>query len=336
MNDICVIFDEAHRGKNRNTQNSLLMLTAATSNSFKIMLLSATLGEDSLKMYGTGAVLKLWDANFGPDYYRFAREFGARKVSTRYASFWESGTTPFHMDRMRKMLGDKLQGMRKDELVKLGLFPNCQILAEAYNINGKTQDIIKEYEALGEAFAELEEKERNSGSTLALLQKALQKVELLKTPAIVEMATDGLDNGESIAIFCNYTETLLQTKELLEKEGYSVSLIYGGQSAAKNEEDRVLFQENKNRVIVCNIQAAREGIDLHDVHHTNPRHALIHPSWSAQNLKQVLGRVDRAGGSASLQRIVFAANTQEEEVCSRLQAKLDNIGALNDQDMSLF
>ena len=103
-----------------------------------------------------------------------------------------------------------------------------------------------------------------------------------------------------------------------------------------NEANRLLFENNGSRVIVCNVAASREGIDLHDKFNKFSRVSLISPDDSAQNIKQVLGRVDRSGGTASLQRIIFAANTIEEMVLENARVKIMNINSLNGVDDSIW
>jgi hypothetical protein len=64
----------------------------------------------------------------------------------------------------------------------------------------------------------------------------------------------------------------------------------------------------------------------------HPRVALIFPQPSAYDLKQVLGRVHRAGGvTKSLQYIIYAAGVQiEENTCNSLDEKLKRMDLLAD------
>jgi hypothetical protein len=60
--------------------------------------------------------------------------------------------------------------------------------------------------------------------------------------------------------------------------------------------------------------------------------ALIFPQPSAYDLKQVLGRVHRAGGTTkSLQYIIYAAGVPiEEDTCNSLDRKLKNMDLIAD------
>jgi hypothetical protein len=95
------------------------------------------------------------------------------------------------------------------------------------------------------------------------------------------------------------------------------------------------FQRDDARVIVGIIQACREGLNLHDLNGNYPRAALIMPSPSVFDLKQVLGRVHRSGGkSKSLQYIVYAAGVGiEESICEKLDTKLKRLDVLADGEI---
>jgi len=75
---------------------------------------------------------------------------------------------------------------------------------------------------------------------------------------------------------------------------------------------------------------------LHDLNGNYPRISLISPTPSAVDLRQALGRVWRDGGKTkSLQKIIFAANTVEEEVCEKVKLKLTSLDTINDGDVSI-
>ncbi|MHA1382380.1 MAG: helicase-related protein [Candidatus Helarchaeota archaeon] len=179
----------------------------------------------------------------------------------------------------------------------------------------------------------LEEESKRSTSKLTERLKARQAIELLKIPTLVELAKNHLEEKSSVVIFVNFRETLAKLAQELNTD----CIIQGGQSKTLNEKNRIRFQTNESRIILCNIQAANLGLDLHDTDGNFPRVALISPNDSAQMLMQVFGRIWRAGGkSKSVQYIVFADGTIEEDICNNFQEKIDNINGLNDEDLNLF
>jgi len=341
--DMVIIWDEAHRGKNKSI-NSQLMISA-TDDGVKQMLLTATLGTSPKKMFGTAKSLGLYNKAW-EFYTHFLTNNGCRKeeVNRRTgATDWIYRGGVQGMKKIHDELGNKIHGMRADPLRKAGLFPNTIIYAENYNLNGNNKKVEKIYEEMFEKIREIHNIKESMKMDpekyrLNILQKASQEVELLKVPLMVEMTRDYINSGHSVAIFVNYTDTLLAfTDALMRGKGdnklmKTFTAIYGEISAKKKEENRLKFENNEERVIVCNMTASKEGIDLHDKHHQFKRISLVTPNYEAQVMKQVLGRIDRAGGTDTQQRIIYGMGTIEEKVCAIVKRKLKNISALNDGD----
>ena len=97
------------------------------------------------------------------------------------------------------------------------------------------------------------------------------------------------------------------------------------------------FQTNKEKIIICNIQAGGQSINLHDELGGHPRVSLIVPSYSSTQLIQALGRINRAGSkSPSTQRIIFCSGTVEDHIAKKLKEKIKNLSSLNDTDLGIF
>jgi SNF2 family DNA or RNA helicase len=114
------------------------------------------------------------------------------------------------------------------------------------------------------------------------------------------------------------------------------NIVYGEQDY--NDRLRIIeeFQENKSKIIILNIKAGGIGISLHDIQGGHPRVSIISPPWSSLDLVQALGRIHRAGGKTkSLQRIIYTANTIEENIADKLKQKLNNINSINNGDLDL-
>jgi superfamily II DNA or RNA helicase len=159
-----------------------------------------------------------------------------------------------------------------------------------------------------------------------------QKIEILKIPTFVELANDFIHNKFSVVIFVNFTQTLKTLAEMLKTD----SIIYGEQSYEVRIRIIEEFQENKNKIIICNIKAGGIGISLHDIYGRHPRVSIISPTWNSIELTQALGRIHRAGGkSKSLQRIIYIADTVEEKIAEKLKLKLKNINSINNGDLDL-
>ncbi len=167
-------------------------------------------------------------------------------------------------------------------------------------------------------------------SELTIRLRARQRVELLKVPEIVDRVPDLLREGLSIAIFVNFDAT---AEALREKLGVPCGMITGRH--VKERQGYIeAFQADKLRVMISNVQAGGESINLHDQHGNHPRVSLISPSDNAKDIIQCLGRIHRAGGATpTRQYVLFAAGTVEEEVEANCQDKMRRIDIFN-QGMS--
>lgn len=333
-----LVFDEIHRCKNRETQNAQLLLQAAQQG-IRISGLSATLASNPMKMFAIGTALKLFDTEHYWGFWNWIKMHGCSKEIVKYKKggvpvyAWVYDGKESHMQDIHKEIGPRMDGINIAELIEQGLFPTSQILAEAYHLNGNTAKLDKIYTQLLELASEYEKEadyyDQQDEGHLSKRQKLHQQVELLKIPAIIDIAKDALGEDKSVVIMVNFTETLHQLGHLLK----TTCFIYGKNSGSQNEINRLAFENNESHIIICNIAAAREGIDLHDKFDKRERLSIIIPSDNAQYVKQALGRVHRAGGTHSQQILFYAANTIEETICDNLKGKLENINALNDTDL---
>jgi len=157
-----------------------------------------------------------------------------------------------------------------------------------------------------------------------------QKIELVKVPLFVEMVEEGIENGMSVVVFVNFTDTLNAIATRL-----NTTCIFDGKTPDKVRDKNVaLFQEDKERVILVNIQSGGAGLSLHDLNGRFPRMSIISPTWSPVFMRQTLGRIWRDDAKTKcIQRIVCVANTVEENVSRNVQQKLDNLDMLNDGDL---
>jgi superfamily II DNA or RNA helicase len=209
-------------------------------------------------------------------------------------------------------------------------FPETLIKAKAFDMDN-AKKIANEYEDLCNRIEELRMQENFSANVLAEQTRARQRIEMLKAPAVAAMARDLIEEGNSVFIAVNYTET----REWLMEELDTDCAIYGGQNEIERRGKIDSFQADRSRIIIGIIQASREGLNLHDLNGNHSRVALIMPSPSVFDLKQVLGRVHRAGGkSKSIQYMIYAAGVPiEESICEKLDEKLKRMDTLNDGEI---
>jgi superfamily II DNA or RNA helicase len=209
-------------------------------------------------------------------------------------------------------------------------FPETLIHARAFDMDS-AKDIAAEYDKLLVRIEELRMQENFAANVLAEQTRARQAVELLKAPAVCSLAQDLIEEGNSVFIAVNYVETL----KFMQNELKTKCTIQGGQNELLRRGNIDSFQNDKSRVIIGITQACREGLNLHDINGRYPRIALIMPTYSVFDLKQVLGRVHRAGGkSKSIQYLVYAAGVGiEEDICESLDMKLKRMDQLMDGEI---
>jgi superfamily II DNA or RNA helicase len=317
--DVILIFDEVHRGKGEATQNAYLVRDSVNQN-VQAIALSATIADDPMKLWAIGQFLGLHQG--GKDYYRFLNQNGCKK--TRFGMQFQGGNGILKRLHSR-IYPEKGNRLRHSDLGDA--FPETLIKAKAFDMDN-AKKIANEYEDLCCRIEELRMQENASANILAEQTRARQRIELLKCASVASLTRDFLEEGHSVFIAVSFRETM----EFLMKELNSNCVICGGQSEFDRRGNIDSFQRDQARVIIGITQACREGLNLHDINGNHPRVALIFPQPSAYDLKQVLGRVHRAGGKTkSVQYIVYAAGIHiEEKTCNSLDDKLKRMDLLSD------
>jgi superfamily II DNA or RNA helicase len=324
--DTDLIFDEVHRAKAQgNTQNAFLLRDAVVQN-IPTIALSATIADDPTKMWALGQFLGLHQG--GRDFFRFLNANGC--YNTQFGMQFK-GNNKVLKNLHGRIFPDRGNRLKPSDVGSA--FPETLIQARAFDMD-TAREIAKEYDDLLMRVEQIKMQENaasSMGAVLAEMTRARQKIELFKAPAVCAMVKDLIEEGNSVFIAVNFTETL----KFMEEELKTTCSIRGGQSDIVRRGNIDSFQNDKSRVIIGIIQACREGLNLHDLNGKYSRVALIMPTYSVFDLKQVLGRVHRAGGkSKSIQYLIYAAGVDiEESVCSSLDAKLKRMDTLMDGEV---
>lgn len=324
--DPLIIWDEVHRCQGTATKNAKMLIAAKP---FYNLCCSATAAEDPTEMRALGYVLGL---HILTNFWSWAQRNGCFR--NRWGGFEYRGTA-----ELLKKIADQIFPERGSLVTKSMLadhFSETQIITTPLEIDdgGKIQKIYADMER---ELLELEnkaagDKKGHEHEKLTAMLRARQKVELLKVPVFVELAEDLLREGFHVVIFVNFDATAEALRERLKEP----DIIRGGQSAQERHEIVQRFQNNESKIILANIAAGGVGVSLHDTQGGHPRAAIISPSWNAKDLVQTLGRVHRAGGKTpSLQKVVFAAGTIEEEIERSVRGKLRQLEILNPEQKSL-
>jgi superfamily II DNA or RNA helicase len=338
--DICLIFDEAHRCKNNRTVNHAMLLAAADSGA-RIMLLSATVCDKPENFALCGYVLGLYQRK------RDAKNWIEKANRLCYTDVLEGSPSTcnglmtntslqaigsFEKHRYNNPMAGVHAKIFPEYAARMKIadlgdaFPENQVLAQCYDM-ATASEIEQQYKLIEEEVARLKKAEMRSQCPLAQILYARMRIEQLKVPTFLELAKKYREEGNAVAIFVNFTMTL---KTIADELG-TRCLIYGEQSLEERDQAIKDFQEDKEHFIICNIRSGGVGVSLHDLNGMFPRVSIISPSWSAQDIIQALGRIHRANGKSKVrQRIVFCKGTIEEHICNTMKDKIENIAALND------
>jgi superfamily II DNA or RNA helicase len=307
-----IIYDEIHKCKNINTQNSKLLLELIKIKNIKILLLSATLLDKKEYFIHIGYVLKIYDSiDKGKIWLKnIINKYGINNVS--FGIF--KTIYPDYASRMK--FDDYLENNNN---FKNNIYSRFEKM--------DSQELIEnEYKKINIILKTLQENKKNA-NILSKILYSRQQIELLKIPTFINLTKSYLENNYSIVIFVNFKQTLLNLSEKLNTD----CLIYGELSENKINENINNFNNNTKRVIICIMKKAIVGISLHDTIGNYPRISLISPTWSAIELLQSFGRIYRYGiKSDSKQFILFCLNTYEENIAENIKAKIKNIAMFND------
>lgn len=346
-----IIFDEVHKCKALDSTTSELLISAAQQG-FKILKLSASAATNPIEMKAFGYATRLHRITDHNEFKRgWCKDMGAEWRQGRVGGMVfdpESPKSKAAMLSIHTHLFEKTQcASRLTKTDMAEYFGDNQIIADAFDMGNNTDKINRVYDMMEAELAKLEDRAASySHHIFAIMMKARRHAELLKVPTYVEETVDHIREGRSVALFLNFNESIDAAIKLLKKKfdskvakteygDFEIVAVRGGQSDKAREYAIDSFQSDKARIIVCNIAAGGVGISLHDLNGKHSRVSLISPNYSAVQLIQSLGRIHRAGAkSGAYQKIIFAANTIEEQACKRVQARLDNLSLLNDGDMT--
>lgn len=322
--DMLIVFDEAHRCKNIRTGNAQLLLSLLGEPA-KILLLSATIA-DKPEYFEIFALML-----------RFINREGEFRLFLKKLRLGTATDTRSYLAKMEKATPDMLalhnlvypdHGARMKISDLEGYFPTNRVIADTYLMDDDVvQEIKKQYAYISAVHTEAQAKEDLAICPLAAMIRARQKIEALKVRTMSELVKDHVANGDSVAVFINYLDTMA----LLQDQLGVTCVIRGGQTTAERQGMIDAFNENRESVIICQIQSGGVGISLHDTIGGHPRVSIISPSWSAQDLMQAFGRIHRAAGKTPcIQKLVYCHGTIEEKICEIVNAKLINYALLND------
>jgi hypothetical protein len=207
----------------------------------------------------------------------------------------------------------KISDLQKDgdEIVR-SLFLNNDVAARVCDMSPEAEaEIEAAHHQIQDALRDLKNKQQGEEHPLTIILRARQRLEMLRTPNMSMLTMEELDRGRSVVLFVNFTETITRLFELLDpfvqdEHKSFLTFIHGGQTPEDREYNKKSFLQDKSRVMIVNVQSGGVGLSLGDVIGRFPRSSFISPPWSGNTLKQIIGRIYRAGTKTDCyQRVVY-------------------------------
>lgn len=330
-----IVFDEVHKCKALNSISSDLLISAKQQK-IPTLKMSASAATNTLELKALGYVTELHPFTNANQFKKeFAKEFGAK--GSNFDAKSPEGI--WGISKIHKYLFEQRKCASRIRIKDLGdKFPETNIMPMCIDLGENTSKVQQAYDRMESELASLNRDAAHySIHAFAAMIKARRTSELMKVPSFVDECEGHLRDGKSIAMFVNFTDTIIALEKHLKKtyKGIRIVTIHGSQSSKERQRSIDAFQNNTADIIICNIAAGGVGISLHDTTGDRPRVSIISPNYSAIQMLQALGRIHRANGkSKSIQYIMFAAKTIEEDACYSVQNRLNNLAVLNDGDMT--
>lgn len=327
--DTLIIWDESQKLKNWKTKNAKTCI-AAYKQGYKQLFCSATNATNPLELRTVGTCLKLFKGG-QQGWFQWLREHGCSKGQWGMEFTTDNKVRQKVLKKLHKdIFLDRGVRLRRDTIPN---FPECDLFAVLLDMEKEdTSRINSIYDEMEKELKQLEQLQKlNKHNHLVVELRFRQKIELVKVPLFIDMIEEAKEDGFSIVVFVNFTDTLNAIAERLK-----ISCIFDGKVGdAERELNKKRFQSNEEQVILVNVQSGGGGLSLHDLHGGHPRMSLISPSYSPVNMRQAIGRIWRDDAKTkAIQKLVCVAGTVEENVYHNVIKKLNNLDLLNDGDLA--
>lgn len=308
-NDTLIIFDEVHKCSSTTSLcgKLLLALKDIYDNNHYLLLLSATICEAPSKFKLYGVLLKWFSyINNAPPW-----------LATTYNPVAAS-----------KIITDRLFKEQKMCLVKISdlgdQFQKNQVSADFYDIDKKHVDLI---DSLHDEIKLIMAEKANG---FIHIMRQLQKIEMFKVQIFMDLAEEYIENNFSVIIFVNFTKTLTTLASKLKTK----CVVYGEQTMTERLKNINDFIDDKQRIIICNMQTGCDSISLNDKNGVYKRISLIAPTFSSIKLIQACGRNSRIDSKTpSFNKIIYANTLCEKNLCNKIKNKCSMYTNIRDEDL---
>lgn len=324
-----VFFDEAHRASAMDSLNADMLETAVSQHKNPCVI-TGSVAESPLQLKAIGYAFGLHqNANFwhwAQKHGCFKPPFGGLKFTTSLERSAEimaglhGQIFPEKAIRIRVTdMGDYYKGYQLEcPLVDV---PHPE---EVDQLNAEVARALEDLEKRIEDRGEAEE------HPMTKLLRARQRLDLLKIPAKIDLAKDLLDQGFTVLLFENFSESIAQLRKAFPQAGVIVG------DTPQEERQRVIdaVQSDRMRILLLNQQAGGESISVHNITGKHRRASIIAHQHSAKTLRQTIYRTARSGATESaLVLMPLVANSVEEGIKKSVEKKAFCLDSINDGDL---
>jgi len=303
-----LIFDEVQRCKSPKSRTSKLL---ATSVAIPTLSLSATAASNPVEMKSLGLRYGLFDRPGA--HYRWCLRNGCKPGQFGGLKFVGGEEV---IEEIHGELSPYMSRLRRRDIPE---FPETLIQNDPIDFGSQLVKIWSDLEARLDALP------RGQSLPVVEILRARQEAELVKVAYIVDAVEDGVIEGNAVAVFLNFSDSIDALASALHERGIRAE-EYSGRTTSKRDQFAEDFRGDRLGVVLVQVAAGGVGLSLHGA---RPRLALHSPTWSGDQHLQALGRVHRAGGGYSLQRILTCGDI-ETRVQKKAEKKIKHIEILNE------
>ncbi|QRE75464.1 SNF2-related protein [Methylobacterium aquaticum] len=333
-----VVFDEAHRLRNPNSQQGQACRRMAEAAAFTVYA-SATAGQAPHELSYLGALLG--HAAGRPvatlaDFRALMQHLKIGRAKGRWQNWsWEPNARD--LETMAGLLyrGPEAIGLRRRPAdiagwpeVQRDLAPTALDAAAKRLYDATWREFRREWGLAGGS-------NRRAAGWAADL-RFRQKASLIRVAGTLDLAEDLLQSGEQVAVSVAFLETGAALAAGLAGRGWRAGTIDGTQTPETNEAVRIAFQRGELDAVVFTVT---ESISLHRNElpgGERPRSLIVHDMrHSAIQLSQIEGRCHRDGERAAI-LFAYAEDTVEERVAATVIARMAGMDRMAGEDTSLL
>jgi SNF2 family DNA or RNA helicase len=259
--------------------------------------------------------IELWPILNGLGIYRG----GWYDFAARYAKMWKA---PWGMDvsgasnipELKAMMKPHVMRRKKDEIFKDYKEPQVSLITFDMPIDKREQDF--DADAL---FA-------NPNAIMAFegLAEVMRESGLRKVAPASEFIDDLLQAGDPVVVFAHHKEVVAQLAEQLKT--YKPGIVVGDTPRAKRDMAIAEFQAGKTKLIIGNIAAMSEGVDLSAADTI----VFVECTWSTSALEQASSRVENINknGIPPIIYILTIRASLDHNVLAKVLKKLDVVSQI--------